>query len=63
MRCTVCAKQCSYGAIVLSLVTDEIDTVILCTTCRRHLLTPEIDDRVARLVRLKGWTQPRLPTM
>lgn len=61
MRCAVCARPLGYGALCLSVVHEAIETVNLCTSCRRTLLGAEVDDRVGRLMRLKGWTQPRLP--
>ncbi len=61
MKCSICESRCGYGALCLSIVSDEIDTVNLCQRCRVKLLGKEIDERVRRLVRLKGWVQVRLP--
>ena len=61
MRCAVCANPVGIGALVLSICTDQVDTVVLCTKCRHELFGREVDNAVARLVRLKGWVQPRLP--
>ena len=61
MKCSVCGKPCSYGALCLSVLSDQFDTVNLCNRCRQQLLGKEVDERVRRLVRLRGWVQPRLP--
>ncbi len=61
MKCAICQKSCGYGALCLSIVTDEIDTVNLCHHCREQLLGKEVDERVRRLVRMHGWVQVRLP--
>ncbi len=61
MKCSICDRHCGYGALCLSIITDEIDTVNLCHHCRAKLFGSEVDERVRRLVRLKGWVQVRLP--
>lgn len=61
MRCTGCTKQVGFGAMMIALYTDRVETITLCTTCRRRLLGAEIDDDVTRLVRRSGWVQPVLP--
>lgn len=61
MKCSVCEAACGWGALVVSVVGTETDTVQVCNRCRRTLLGPEVDERVRRLVRLKGWVQPALP--
>jgi hypothetical protein len=63
VRCAVCANPVGYGALTLSLIHDDWQTVTVCTRCRGQLLGREVDDRVARLVRAKGWVQPQLPNM
>ncbi len=60
MKCSICEKPCGYGALVLSILTDQIDSVNLCWRCREKLLGKEVDGRVRRLVRLRGWVQVRL---
>lgn len=47
--------------MMIALYTDRVETITLCTTCRRRLLGAEIDDDVTRLVRRSGWVQPVLP--
>jgi len=61
VKCSICDRHCGYGALCLSIITDEIDTVNLCYHCRAKLFGSEVDERVRRLVRLKGWVQVRLP--
>ncbi len=61
MKCSVCGRHAGFGTLCLSIVTDQIDTVNLCHHCRTKLLGTEVDERVRRLVALKGWTQLRLP--
>ncbi len=61
MKCSICDRPCGYGALCLSIVTDQIDTVNICNRCRSQLFDRTTDERVRRLVRLKGWIQVRLP--
>lgn len=61
MRCAICANQVGFGALMIALYTDRVETVTLCTSCRRKLLGADVDERVSKLVRHSGWTQPFLP--
>jgi len=63
VKCMVCEAELKWGAISISTFLDEIYTINICQRCRHKLLGAEIDDRVTRLIRLKSWVQPRLPTL
>lgn len=60
MKCSVCERAVSYGAMSLSLINDDAYTINLCHHCRAKLFGAEVDERVRRLVALKGWVQPPL---
>lgn len=61
MKCAICEKAVGYGALMIALYSDRVETVTLCTRCRHTLLGAEVNERVAKLVRMSGWTQPFLP--
>ena len=61
MKCSICERPVAFGGICISIFTDQIDTVNICHHCREQLFGKEVDERVRRLVRLRGWVQPRLP--
>lgn len=47
---------------MIALYSDRVETVTLCTKCRRQLLGAEVDDRISKLIRHAGWVQPTLPS-
>jgi len=61
MRCVMCSNQVGYGAMMIALYSDRVETITLCTRCRRQLLGAEVDDSVTKIVRHTGWVQPTLP--
>jgi hypothetical protein len=63
VRCVVCGQPGRHGCMTLTLTQDKQYTVTICGGCRVKLFGAEIDNRLLRLIRARGWIQEPLPTL